>query len=157
MKTYIHSIITIIFAASGAVAQDTHDHGKTIAGPKGGRIVEVEGGHAEFLVQPDRKVSVIFYGEDMAPATPADESVTVIAEAPAGREKLAFGKTPEAFVSEKSLPEGDGYRIVLQIRRTPDAKPQNFRIDYHAGICAECNRAEYACSCEHGGEQGHAH
>lgn len=157
MKKHIHSLIAIILAASAALAQDTHDHGKTIAGPKGGRIVEVEGGHAEFLVQPDRKISVIFYGEDMTPAAPAGQTVTVIAEAPAGREKLAFGKTAEAFISETSLPEGDGYRIVLQIRRTSDAKPQNFRIDYHSGICGECNRAEYACTCEHGGEHGHAH
>ncbi|MBE2179282.1 MAG: hypothetical protein IAE97_02310 [Chthoniobacterales bacterium] len=159
MKKLIPSLFALLLIASGAPAGEEHGHGKIIPGPKGGRIIEVEGGHAEFFVQPDRKVSVTFHGEDMKPAAPAGQTVTVIAEAPAGKAKLEFEKTVDAFVSKDVLPEGDGYRIVLQIRNTPDTKPQNFRIDYHAELCGGCNRPEYACTCDHGtgSHGGHAH
>lgn len=160
MKTLLTSALAILILASAAVAADGHDHGKIIPGPKGGRIVEVESGHAEFLVQPDRKVAVIFYGEDMKAAAPADQVVTVVAEAPAGKEKLEFEKAADQFISRTVLPEGDGYRIVLQIRSAEGAKPQNFRIDYHTETCGKCSRAEYACICAEesgGGHGGHSH
>jgi len=160
MKTLLTSALAIIVVVSTVFAADGHDHGKTIPGPKGGRVVEVEGGHAEFLVQSDRRVSVVFYGEDMKPVNAAEQIVTLVAEAPAGKEKLEFEKAADQFVSKTALPEGDGYRIVLQIRTTEGAKPQNFRIDYHAETCGKCNRAEYACICTEesgGGHGGHSH
>ncbi|MDX2081256.1 MAG: hypothetical protein SFU53_10770 [Terrimicrobiaceae bacterium] len=154
MNKLTKSIIALFLIASTAFAQDGHDHDKVIPGPKGGKIVEVEGGHAEFFVQPDKKVSVTFYGEDMKPLPPAEQVVTLIAEAPAGKANLKFDKDADAFVSTDVLPEGDGYRVVLQIRNTPDAKPQNFRIEYHTEVCGKCNRAEYACICT---GDGHGH
>ncbi len=160
MKTLLKSALAILVFTSAAVAADGHDHGKIIPGPKGGRIVEVEGGHAEFLVLPDRKVAVIFYGDDMKAASPSEQIITVVAEAPAGKEKLEFEKMADQFVSKASLPEGDGYRIVLQIRGAEGAKPQNFRIDYHTETCGKCSRAEYACICAEesgGGHDGHGH
>jgi hypothetical protein len=160
MKTLISSTLTLLLMATAVFAEDGHGHDKVIPGPKGGKIVEVEGGHAEFFVQPDKKVSVTFYGEDMKPLPPAEQVVVAIAEAPAGKAKLAFDKTGDAFVSQTTLPEGEGYRVVLQIRSTADAKPQNLRIDYHAEVCAKCNRAEYACVCTSSGEKkddGHGH
>lgn len=160
MKTLLTSAFALLVLASAVIASDGHDHGKVIPGPQGGRIVEVEGGHAEFLVQPDRKVAVIFYGEDMKAAGPSEQVITVVAEAPAGKEKLEFEKTAEGFLSRTVLPEGDGYRIVLQIRTSAGAKPQNFRIDYHTETCGKCSRAEYACICSEesgGGHGGHSH
>lgn len=154
MQKLITSTIALILIGSTAFAGDGHDHEKVIPGPKGGKVVEVEGGHAEFFVQPDKKASVTFFGEDMKPLLPAGQSVTLIAEAPSGKAKLEFEATPEGFVSKDVLPEGDGYRIVLQIRSTADAKPQNFRIEYHTEVCGKCNRAEYACTCA---EDGHGH
>lgn len=149
MKTLIHPLTAFLAITATTFAEDGHSHDKAIPGPKGGRVVEVEGGHAEFFVQPDKKVSITFYGEDMRVIAPAGQSITVIAEAPAGKSKLAFEKTGDAFVSTTTLPEGDGYRVVLQIKATADAKPQNFRMDYHTEICGGCNRAEYACTCAH--------
>lgn len=154
MKKLIHSTVALFLIASTAFAEEGHDHNKVIPGPKGGKVVEVEGGHAEFFVQPDKKVSVTFYGEDMKPVPPAEQTVTVIAEAPAGKTKLEFDKTADSLISKEVLPEGDGYRIVLQIRNTADAKPQNFRIEYHTEVCGKCNRAEYACVCT---GDGHGH
>ena len=42
---------------------------------------------------------------------------------------------------------GDGYNIVVQLKQTPEAKPQIFRFTYDASICGGCKRAEYACTC----------
>ena len=160
MKHLIHSALILAATLCVAFAEEGHDHKAPIAGPLGGRVVEVDGGgHAEFFVQPDRKVTVAFYGEDMKPVAPAGQVVKAVAEAPAGKSQIAFEKTGEAFVSTTALPEGDGYRIVLQIKSTLDAKTKNFRIDYHTEICDGCKRAEYACTCsDHGAPGGgHAH
>jgi len=103
---------------------------------------------------PNKKVNVAFYGEDRKPIPPAEQTTTVIKEATAGKTKLEFDKTSDGLVSKEVLPEYDGYRIVLRIRNTVDAKPQNFRIEYHTEVCWKCNRAEYACVCT-GDEHGH--
>lgn len=153
MKTLLPSTLALLLTAAAAFAEEGHD--KVIPGPKGGKIVEVEGGHAEFFIQPDKKISVTFFGGDMKPLPPAEQALAAIAEAPAGKEKLEFEKTGDAFVSKTALPEGEGYRVVLQVRATADAKPQNFRIDYHAEICGGCNRAEYACVCSSEGGKAH--
>lgn len=139
-----------------ALAVDSHDHQPAV-GPNGGRVVEMEGGHAEFFVQPDRKVRVTILDGANKPTAPGEQKVTAIAEAPSGKEKLAFSISDGAFVSETALPEGDGYRVVLQIRAAADAKPENTRIDLHTEICGECKHPEYACTCTGGGHEGHGH
>lgn len=159
MKT-LQPILTILtIAATAAFSADEHGH-KAIPGPKGGKVLETEPLHAEFFVQPDKKVSIAFYDESMEPVAPGEQVVKVIAEVPSGKATLDFEKAGDAFVSTAALPEGDGYRIVVQIKQTGDAKPQNFRIDYHTEICGECKYPEYACVCEShsgGGHEGHAH
>jgi hypothetical protein len=154
MKT-LQSILTILtIAATAAFSAEDHEH-KAIPGPKGGKVLETEPLHAEFFVQPDNKVSITFYDESMKPVAPGEQVVKVIAEAPSGKAMLDFEKTGDAFVSTTAVPEGDGYRIVVQIKQTTGAKPQNFRVDYHTEICGECNYAEYACVCSD--HTGHGH
>lgn len=134
-------------------AKEKHDHAhKIIPGPKGGKIIEVENGHAEFLVLPDRKIAVTFYGEDMKLQAPAQQVVALTAQAPSGNAKVDFDKSTDGFVSKTMLPEGDGYMMVLQIKSKADAKPQNLRIKLDLGHCSGCKRSEYACICE-----GHNH
>lgn len=160
MKTLLTSALAIILLTSATQAEEGHDHDKVIPGPKGGKVVEVDSGHAEFLILPDKKVSVTFYDQEMKPTSPGEQVIAVVAEAPAGKAKLEFEKTTEAFVSTAALPDGDGYRLVLQVRSKPDGKMQNFRIDYHMEQCPECKRPEYACTCgDHGGKKddGHGH
>ena len=151
-----HAILTLIAACSltAAIAADSHDH-KPAAGPNGGRVIEIEGGHAEFFVQPDKKIRVTLLDEKNKGVAPADQKVSAVAEAPTGKAKLSFAIADGAFVSEAAIPDGE-YRIVLQIRPNADAKPQNTRIDYNATICGECKHPEYACTCTGGGE-AHAH
>ena len=154
MKTLQAILILLAIAATCAFSADEHDH-KVIAGPKGGNVLETEPQHAEFFVQPDRKVSVTFYDEAMKPVAPGEQVVKVIAEVPSGKATLDFEKSGDAFVSKTALPEGDDYRIVLQIRQTADSKPQNFRIDYRTEICGDCKRPEYACVCSDHAGHGH--
>jgi hypothetical protein len=62
--------------------------------------------------------------------------------------KLEVVKTEFGFATKDALPAGEPYRVVVQVRATPEAKPQNFRLDLNLGHCAGCDRAEYACTCE---------
>ena len=159
MKKLQHILTILVIVATAAFSEDDHDH-KPIPGPKGGKVLETEPLHAEFFVQPDKKVSITFYDESMKPVAAGEQVVKVIAEAPSGKAALDFEKTGDAFVSTIALPEGEGYRVVVQIKQTPDAKPQNFRIDYHPEICGECKHPEYACICEShsgAGHEGNAH
>jgi hypothetical protein len=152
MKT----VLLLALTASIAFAADPHQH-KTLAGPKGGKMLELESQHAEFFVQPDKKVSITFYDEAMKPVDIGAREVKAIAEAKAGKATLEFEPSGSSLVSKTALPEGDGYRIVVQIKNAAAAKPKNFRIDYHTEICPGCKRAEYACTCDHAEEGGHKH
>lgn len=153
MKNGIVAIIAAAWLNTGAAfAEDTHEHEAVIPGPNGGKVFEVGSQHAEFLVNTDRTVTVTFYDGEMKSAPLDKQIVTVIAEAPAGKTKLELAARDGALSSSEPLPEGEGYRVVVQVRSAPDAKPQNFRVDLILSTCGECNRAEYACSCEHAGE-----
>ena len=139
-----------------AVASVTALVAKPLAGPKSGRILTSEAPHVAFLVQPDRTVLVSFYDKDLKPVAPASQVVTATAEAKTGKVGLSFTAKEGALVSSAPLPEGDGYRIVVQVRDSAQAKPKNYRLEFHAEVCGECKRAEYACICDDaGGEDGH--
>lgn len=45
------------------------------------------------------------------------------------------------------LPQGHGYNLVVQLKQSADAKPQNFRIRFDQKTCNKCIRPEYACIC----------
>ncbi len=140
-------LLLIALAASTAFPASAADQME--AGPRGGRLVGLEGRKAEFFVEPDRTVTVSFYDEASQPVVPEGQVVTASVEAPSGKSRLAFEPRGELLASTIPLPEGEGYTIVLQIRPSADAKPRNFRITYLAHECAECKRPEYACTCNH--------
>lgn len=117
------------------------------AGPRGGRILGKTNPKAEFFVEKDRTVSITFYDAAGKPVPPAAQSVTVLAEAKEGRQKLEFEKKGDVLVSKTKLPEGDANNVVVQFKQTPDAKPQNIRFKADLSICGGCKRAEYACTC----------
>lgn len=120
---------------------------KAVAGPKGGRVLEAEPHHAEFFVTPDRHVEITFLDAALKPVAPGAQVVSVIAEPTSGKITVDLEKTATGFVSKTVLPEGAPYRVVVQTRATPDAKPKNFRIDLNLATCGECQKAEYACTC----------
>jgi hypothetical protein len=144
--------LALALSASALVA-------KPLAGPKGGRILTEAAPHAEFFVDANRNVIVSFYDADLKPLAPDVQVVTATAETPSGKVKLEFAAKAGALVSTTPLPEGEGYRVVVQIRAAVGGKPANYRVDFHDEVCGECQRAEYACACEDhgGGEHGHGH
>lgn len=119
------------------------------AGPRGGRLLDLDGQKAEFFVESNRAVTVSFYDEALKKVAPASQVVIATAEAPSGKTKLEFLPKDGLLASTAPLPEGSGYTIVLQIRQTPEAKPKNFRISYETHVCDGCQRPEYACTCNH--------
>ncbi len=119
-----------------------------VAGPKGGRLLQATPHQAEFFVTTDGIAEVVFYDDAMTPVGPGTQAVAVIADAPAGRTPLEMVATPTGFQSAQPLPDGAPYRVVVQLRATPAAKPQNFRIELNLTECGGCSHAEYACTCE---------
>ena len=143
MKTLL-SIITLIALATTAAFADA----KVKAGPRKGRVLEMEGKNAEFFVEKDRTISIAFYDAAMK-ATPATaEVVTATAEAPTGKAKLEFEKKGNLLVSKAPLPAGEGYQVVVQVKASADAKPKNFRIPLVLHECGKCHNPEYACICD---------
>ena len=101
------------------------------------------------MVEKDRTVTINFYNEEMKPIAATTQTVTVIADAKSGKATLQFEKKGDTLVSKTKLPEGDGYNIVVQFKQTAEAKPVNLRFKLDLGICGECKRAEYGCTCGH--------
>lgn len=151
------SILRIVLLSITVVATATAFAGKPIPGPKGGKIVTTEAPHVELFVAPDRTVVVSFYDKDLKPITIADQLVSAVVEAKSGKANLSFIVKNGGLVSSNPLPEGDGYRIVLQVRDNAQARPKNYRIEYHDEVCGECKRAEYACICDDAGGDKHNH
>lgn len=153
MKSIRH--LTLI--AIAAVATVTALAAKPAPGPKGGKIVTSDSPHVEFFVAADRTVVVSFYDKDLKAVAPGSQVVTAVAEAKTGKANLSFSPKDGSLVSTAPLPEGDGYRIVLQVRDTAGAKPKNYRVEYHDEVCGECKRAEYACVCDEASDDKHDH
>lgn len=134
-------------------------HAEIVGGPKGGKLLEGTSPVAEFFVNAERQIEIAFYDENLNPVPVGQQMARMMIDAPEGRVVLETEKRGDLLVSKTSLPAGDGYLIVVQLRDSPDEKPRNFRITHRSDICAGCDRAEYACTCDgtsdHG--QGHRH
>jgi hypothetical protein len=148
MKISRH-ILTLAGVLCAGLVTATAAEKKLEGGPKGGRILDKTSPKAEFFIEKDRNVTIAFYDAAMKPVPAADQSVTVIADAKDGKQKIEFEKKGDTLVSKTKLPEGEGYNIVVQFKQTADAKPQNFRFKADLHTCGECKRAEYACVCDH--------
>jgi len=121
---------------------------KTLAGPKGGRILENTSPHAEFFVEKDHTVTIAFYDAALKSIAVTEQKVTVIAEASGAKTKLEFEKKGDVFVSKTKLPAGGDYNLVVQLKQKTDSKPQNFRFTLDLAACGGCKRLEYACICD---------
>ncbi|MEO6054112.1 MAG: hypothetical protein ABIP97_08885 [Chthoniobacterales bacterium] len=122
---------------------------KTPTAPRGGHLINLDGQKAEFFVEPDRTVTIAFYDAAMKQIPPAEYAVTATAEAPGGKTKMDFAQKGNLLASAAPFPAGDNYTVVLQIRSGTNGKPKNYRINFNTAVCAECSKAEYACTCAH--------
>jgi hypothetical protein len=141
MKTKALLLGSLLFAA-GLNAEENK------AGPKGGRLLASEPNRTEFLVVADGKLELNFYDASLSPTAAGPQQVTVIAEPSSGRRIIEMMRTENGLVSKEPLPEGAPYRVVVQTRSAQGEKPKNFRVDLNLATCAECQHAEYACTCE---------
>lgn len=142
MKTTI-LLITFLLAFAAAFAAE-----KPAAGPKGGRMLISDAIRAEFFVTAERRVELTFLDQAGHVVPPGSASVTVTAEAPSGRVSLPLALKDATLVSTEPLPAGEPYRVVVQVRPSAGARPNNFRIELNLHECGECQHAEYACTCE---------
>lgn len=136
-------LITFLLATAAALAAD-----KPAAGPKGGRMLVTDTGRAEFFVNAERRVELTFLDQAGKVIAPGAATVTVTAETPSGRVSLPLALKDATLVSTEPLPVGEPYRVVVQVRPSPGARPSNFRIEFNLHECGECQHAEYACTCE---------
>lgn len=129
-----------------------------VGGPKGGKLLVKGDLRAEFLVNNDRHIEISFYDENLTAIPIGEQTVSILVSSTEGRTVLELEQTGSGFTSKEPLPEGDGHRIVVRIKETPDSKFANFRVEYISEICGGCDRNEYACICDHAGEEEeHAH
>ena len=143
MKILLNILLALTVAVSPALAD-----AKVKAGPRKGRVLEMQGKNAEFLVGQDRTISIAFYDAAMKPQAPTTEVAAAIAEAPTGKARLEFEKKGNLLVSKTPLPAGELYTVVVQLKATADAKSRNFRIPLNLSLCKPCGNAEYACTCD---------
>ena len=143
MKTLLHILTVLALAVAPALAD-----AKVKAGPRHGRILELEGVNAEFFVEKDRTISIAFYNAAGKQQPAAAQVIIATAEAPGAKTKLEFEKKGDLLVSKAPLPAGEGYQVVVQAKTTADAKPKNFRIKLETHECKKCHNPEYACICD---------
>lgn len=147
MKTKLLILMSVMVLCSSVTTMLSASE-KIVAGPKGGRLLDTTP-KTEFFVTPERKVEITFYDAAEKPVDPGSKVAALNAETSGGRQVVELVKTETGFVSKSALPAGVPYRVVLQLRDSPEAKPRNFRIDLDLANCAECNLQEYACTCGH--------
>ena len=164
MKLLPLAIALLAAAALTACKKDEHaghNHGpgekhgdakakaaKSIAGPKGGKLLDNAAPRAEFLIGADNRVTVSFYDAQLKPLPASGQVVAVTAEPKSGKVTLTMEAKDGAFVSKETLPAGEGYPLVVQVKATAEATPQNFRLTYDLHTCGGCKLKEYACTCD---------
>ena len=124
--------------------------------PNNGRIINTVTPHAEFLVNPEKKLEVRFLDATGKVIAPAAQVVTVTMGDRAAPTKLAFTKDGDKLVSDKVIPEGKELPVVVQIKSTPDAKTVSAKFNLNLSPCPDCKVPEYACDC-HGEPAAHEH
>jgi hypothetical protein len=130
-------------------AGPNHSHEKKEAGPNGGRILTSIEPRAEFFVTADRKVQITFVDNNGKAIAPAEQIVTVTTGERSAPLKMTFAKTETALFSEQTVPEGNNFPVVVQIKTSPDAKAIVEKFTLNLSICPDCKYAEYACICSH--------
>jgi len=149
MKIKTLPLVGALLSCTALHAHENHSATKKEAGPNGGRIITTIEPRAEFFVTPERKVQITFLGEDGKPVASADQVITVTTGERSAPVRLAFTKTDTVFLSEQTVPDGNNFPLVLQIKPTPDAKATVTKFTLNLSACPECKLAEYACICSH--------
>lgn len=132
--------------------EEKHDHDKVKAGPTGGRLITVVEPHAEFFVNKDKKVEIRFVDDANKVVAPGEQVISVTLGERAKPTKLTFTKEGDHLISDKTVPDGNDYPTVVQIKEKAGAKAKLDRFSLNMSKCPDCANAEYACTCDHAAE-----
>lgn len=152
--------------AGATFAEEPKDHtdhkehaeheAKKIAGPNGGRVLTGVEPHLEFFVTKDRKVKITAVDDAGKAVALGEQNVTVTGGSRSAPTRMSFTKDGDSLISDKAFPEGNNLPVIVQIKATPDAKTVIEKFTLNLSDCPSCKHAEYACTCDHGGdEKGH--
>jgi len=139
----------VIAILSSLTLQAGDNHEKKVPGPNGGRILRTIEPHAEFFVTADRKVQITFVDDHGKAIAPAEQTVTVTTGERSAPVKMTFVKKENVLLSDQSIPAGNNFPAVVQVKTTPDAKTLVEKFTLNLSICPDCKLAEYACICAH--------
>ena len=126
-----------------------HDHGDIVAGPNGGRVLTSVEPHAEFFVTDDRKVQIAFVNDDLKAVPAAGQNVSVIAGDRSSPTSLSFAKSGDVLLSDKALPAGNDFPVIVQIKTDGSAETVREKFNLNLSDCPTCDYKEYACTCAH--------
>ena len=134
-----------------------HSHKKKDAGPNGGRILTALTPHLEFLVREDRKVQLAAL-QDLKAVPIGTQTATLTGGDRGDPTTLNFAKEGDVLVSDKPLPEGKNFPVILQVAATAGADLATEKFQLNLADCPTCDYKEYACICNHDhGGHGHDH
>ena len=151
-KLLTTTLLTLAIAFTVSAAdKDKHDH-EIKAGPTGGRLITEVEPHVEFFVNKDKKVEIRFIDDDNKVVSPGEQVISVTLGERAAPTKLAFTKDGDKLVSDKTIPAGNDYPTVVQIRAKEGAKAVNEKFNLNLEQCPTCKNKDYACICAHGDE-----
>jgi len=136
---------------------DDHDHEKAVVGPNGGKVITSVEPHLEFFVTKDRKVKITALDDDLKPVKIGRQSVKMVAGERSKPTKISFEEKDGVLVSTGTLPKGNDFPVVLQIKTRKIAKSVNEKFNLNLIDCPTCDYKEYACTCDHGDHEGHDH
>lgn len=134
-----------------------HDHDNPGPGPNEGKVLTTVEPHIELFVTKDRKLQFTFLDHDSKVVPLTQQTISVICGKRSAPTRLTFEKKGDSLVSTKPLPQGNLIPTVLQIKTSPTAKSVMNRFNLNLNDCPTCKHLEYACTCEHGGHEGHGH
>jgi hypothetical protein len=149
MKSIVRRLFTFLTVASALTLNVATAHEKNVAGPNGGRLITEVEPRAEFFVTAEGKVQITFIGEDGKAVAPAGQIVIVTAGERSAPTRLTFNQVGGVLLSEGTLPKGNSFPAVVQIKATPEAKAVAARFNVNLSICSGCSKPEYACTCGH--------
>lgn len=145
-------ILTTVCAAVLALCPTlrAHEEGPAKkAGPNGGRVITTVEPHAEFFVTAEKKVRITFLTEDGKAVAKEGAEISLVGGDRANPTKLTFAKDGDSYLSDKVLPEGKNFPVIVKIKVGPDAKQVTEKFGLNLADCGECKHKEYACTCAH--------
>lgn len=145
----LHRLLALASLALAAFATPATAHEAVTPGPNGGRLLTNVEPRAEFFVTPERKVQITFVDKAGKAIAPAAQVVTVTAGERSAPVTLTFTKTGDTLLSTATLPAGNDFPTVVQIKPTPESKAAVTRFNLNLSVCGECKNPEYACTCAH--------